>query len=591
MTIPEETIQKIREEADLVQIIGEFVKLEKRGNNYMGLCPFHPDHKPSLTVSPTKKIYTCFSCGATGNVFTFIQNYRNVPFLEAVRYVGEKCGIEVNLDGFTNYSQIYDKYYKILQTSANFYEFFLKNSSEGKEARKYLYKRNINDEIIKRFRIGLAPKDADLLFKTLLKEKFTPLDMIEAGVVRAGQDSGSYYDLFRNRIVFPLEDIDGKIVGFSGRIYKKNTDEPKYLNSSENKIFKKGKLLYNFFRNINEIRLKDEVYVFEGFMDVIAAYRAGINNAVATMGTALTAEQIQAIAKITKNAVICYDGDKPGIEATKRAIRLFSESGFNVKAVLLPEDLDPDDYVNRYGADKFSGLLKSAKSGIEYLYVSAKLNYDPKDINRTEAFKNDVFQSLREFNSSVLTEKFLKRLSDDLQVSFESLKADFDRLPVTEFIKPKPEEKQQTVKKRSDSREKKYLKTERELLKRAYQNKDICIQIFKELDACYVDFKNYTLLTKLYDYYQKNDFIKRDDLDELLKEEERTLLEEILQTNEVVFGNLDLKNLLAVMKEYEDYKKFKIIQEAVKENPNGENLSKFAKIRNETVIHTVIHKE
>ena len=241
MLIPEATIQKIREEADLVQIIGEFVKLEKKGNNYLGLCPFHQDNNPSLTVSPTKKIYTCFSCGAKGNVFTFLQNFNNISFVEAVKYVGEKSGIAVNIATYYSKTQYYEKYYKILETATKFYEFFLKNSAEGKKALDYLHKRNLNDEIIKRFRIGLAPKENDLLYKSLLQEKHQPLDMIEAGVVRSYRDS--YFDIFKNRIVFPLEDIDGHIVGFSGRLYTKIANEPKYVNTSENKILKRQTLI------------------------------------------------------------------------------------------------------------------------------------------------------------------------------------------------------------------------------------------------------------------------------------------------------------------------------------------------------------
>lgn len=579
MLIPEATIQKIREEADLVQIIGEFVKLEKKGNNYLGLCPFHQDNNPSLTVSPTKKIYTCFSCGATGNVFTFLQNYNNISFPEAVKYVGEKTGIDVNINTYYSNTQYYEKYYKILETATKFYEFFLKNSAEGKKALDYLHKRNLNDEIIKRFRIGLAPEANDLLYKSLLQEKYQPLDMIEAGVVRSYRDS--YFDIFKNRIVFPLEDIDGHIVGFSGRIYTKKSDEPKYVNTSENKIFKKGKLLYNFFRNINEIRLQDEIYVFEGFMDVIAAYRAGINNAVATMGTALTDDQIQAISKATKNIIVCYDGDTAGIEATKRAIRLLTASGLNVRAVLMPEALDPDDYINRYGADKLRKLLESAESGIEYLYKVAKLKLNFEDLVSVEAFKTEIFQYLKAFNSFVLTEKFLQKLSEDLQVSVESLKADFGRVEYRPL--PKTQAPKRTIKwKPSDT---KFLKSEKELVRRAYQDKDLCFQVYKELDSHYVEFENYTLLSKIHDYYQKNAIINHDDFLKILKEEEKNLFEDIINAKEAIYQYMPIEVLIKTVKQYEIIKKYELEKETIKENLNGENLLKFAEMRKETLFH------
>jgi len=578
LLIPEGTIQKIREEADLVQIIGEFVKLEKKGNNFVGLCPFHPDHNPSLSVSPAKKIYTCFSCGATGNVFTFVQNYKNISFPEAVRYVGEKIGIKVDLGDYAAQTQINEKYYKILQTATSFYEFYLKNSAEGKEAREYLYKRNINDEIIKRFRIGLAPKEPDLLFRTLQKDH-QPLDMIEAGVVRSGENS--YYDIFRNRIMFPLEDINGRIAGFSGRIYTKS-DEAKYVNSSENKVFKKGRLLYNFARNLNEIRLRDEVFVFEGFMDVIAAHRAGINHAVATMGTALTDEQIEAISRVTKNVVVCYDGDNAGIEATKRAIRLFTASGFTVRAVLLPRDLDPDDFLNRYGPERFSELLKNAKSGIEYLYEVAKRDLNPQDLSSVEAFKNEVFQSLNFFRSAVLAEKFLARLSQDLQVSVESLKEDFGRRKA----EPRPEtppRKTPAARPRGVVRMETYRKTEKELLRRAYRKKEECFSIFNNPDYHYVDFKNFVFLSKISDYYLKNDKMG-EDFQAGLKEDEKSLFEEVT-SEDLIYKNIPMQDLFKVIKEYVLQEQLRIIKETLRNVFDVEKMAEYAKIKNETVTH------
>ncbi len=574
MAIPEATINKIKEEADIVQVIGEFVKLEKKGNNYKGLCPFHQDNNPSLTVSPTKKIYTCFSCGAKGNIFTFLQNYHNISFVEAVKFAGEKCGIDVNIDSYHNLNQNYEKFYNLLQTATNFYEFFLKNSAEGKEAREYLHKRKLNDEIIKRFRIGLAPKDNDLLYKSLLNEKYQPLDMIEAGVVRSYKDS--YFDIFRNRIVFPLEDINGHIVGFSGRIYSKKSDEPKYLNSSENKIFKKGNLLFNFFRNINDIRLKDKVYVFEGFMDVIAASRAGINNAVATMGTALTNEQIRALSKVTKNVVICYDGDAPGIEAAKKAIYLFTETGLNPQAVLMPEGLDPDDFINKFGKEKLLALLNEAESGIEFLYEVAKKKLNNEDLNSLQYFKTDVFQSLRFYRSNVLTEKFLERMAGDLEVSIESLQADYRRTsgrPVLIRKKLPEKRKEKPVKL-------KYMGSEKQLIKISYQNKDNCFKIYQAIGIDFVDSRNYVILNKIYDFYQKNDIMNFDDFSQVLDEEEEQLIKEILETKDI-FDKQSIDVLVKQVKDHTKEKLYEKIKNDYKKNPNEENWRRLVSVKKE----------
>ncbi|MDD4001027.1 MAG: DNA primase [Bacilli bacterium] len=577
MTIPEATVNKIRDEADIVQVIGEHVKLEKKGNNYLGLCPFHQDNNPSLTVSPSKKIYTCFSCGAKGNVFTFLQNFKNISFVEAVKSVGEKTGIEVNIEANPNFSQNYDKYYKILQTVTSFYEFYLKNSADGKEAQEYLHKRKLNDEIIKRFRIGLAPKDNDLLYQSLVKEKYQPLDMIEAGVIRSYRDT--YFDVFRNRLVFPLEDIDGNIVGFSGRIYgSKKTDEPKYLNSGENKIFKKSKLLYNFRRNLNEIRLADEVYVFEGFMDVIAAYRADINNTVATMGTALTNEQILAISKVTKNVILCYDGDEAGIEASKKAIRLFNDAGINIRSILMPDGLDPDDYINKYGKEELQKKLKDPISSIEYLYENTRKKLNVKDINSIENFKEEMFQHLNYYRSNVLSEKFLVRMSEDLQVSLESLQADYSnsayKIPVIKKPITFP------LKKARKHRKTKYINSEKQLIKISYHDKDQCFRIIEAVGIDFVDTKNYSILNIIGEYYQNNDEMNSEDFCTKLTSEEEYILKEILETKNN-FDEQPLEVLVKIVKSHTKENLYEKLKAEYKENPSKENWAKLANLKKE----------
>lgn len=559
MIIPEATIQKIKDEADIVKIIGEYVKLEKQGNNYKGLCPFHDDSNPSLTVSPTKKIYKCFSCNASGNVLTFIQNHNHVSFVEAVRIVGEKCGIVVETQGDDEYRQSFDKYYKILQNATNFYEFFLRNTTEGQEAREYLHKRNLSDKIIKRFRIGLAPKENDLLYQSLLKEKFQPLDMIEAGIVRSASDQ--YFDVFRNRIVFPLEDLEGHIVGFSGRVYQDKATEPKYLNSSENKIFRKGNILYNYFTVQNEIRQKNQVFLFEGFMDVIAAYRAGINNAVASMGTALTVQQIKALTKLTNNITICYDGDNPGIEAAKKAIFLLTKEGVSVKAVLLPEGLDPDEYLKKSSPDKLADFLTNqALNSIDFLYLAEKRKLNPEDLFSIESFKNEIFKILRAFQSQVLTEKFLDKLSKDLNVSRESLVADYKKIPLKI---DKPYKPQEPERKRLIS---KYLKSEQQLIKYSYENKEYCQRIKNELDIDYVDKDNREILQKMYKYYKTHDQIDKVDFETQLTSTEIQVLDEIL--NSSAYNDfIQIEILVKNVRKYTKEKQKELLKSKPKDDP------------------------
>ena len=576
MLIPEATIQKIKDEAEITQIIGEFVKLEKSGANYIGLCPFHDDKNPSLSVSPSKKIFKCFSCGASGNVFSFVQNHRQIPFIEAVKYVGEKCGIPVETGGTYEYSQKYEKYYKILQTATNFYEFYLKNTSEGQEAQEYLHKRNLNDKIIKRFRIGLAP-NGDLLYQSLLKDQFQPLDMIEAGVVRSS--SNQYYDVFRNRIIFPLDNLEGHIVGFSGRIFQNaKTGEPKYLNSSENVVFQKGSILYNYYDSQNEIRQKDHVYLFEGFMDVIAAYQASINNAIASMGTALTAQQIRAISKLTKNITICFDGDNPGIEASKKAILQCQSAGLNTKAVFIPEGLDPDDYLKKFGKKALKDLLENQSlSGLDFLYLAEKKNYNPNDVLSLESFKKAVFRILKIYKSQVLTEKFLERLANDLNVSLESIQADYSNSVSITFqtpvvIIPEAFKPTRRIKKR------KYEDAERALIRYSYQKKEYCSKIRSELGLEHVNIANFQLMMKIEDYYKKNENMNESEFYQGLNPEEIKLLNEVLTPK----LNHEISEIDKFIKVVQNFKIEKRIQQLTeKPNKDQKDLEEIQKLKKE----------
>ncbi|MDD4077236.1 MAG: DNA primase [Bacilli bacterium] len=581
MLIPTETIQKIRDEADIVEVIGEQVKLNKKGANYVGLCPFHNDTNPSLTVSPSKRIFTCFSCGATGNVITFVQNFEKVSFVEAVSRLAQKVGIPLEIGTAGSKSQILKKYYDLLEKATNFYQFYLYNTTEGQEALKYLYKRGLNDKIIKRFRIGLAPRDRDLLYRALLQEKFQPLDMIEAGLVRSGKN---YYDVFRNRIVFPLEDTTGNIVGFSGRIYYVADTEAKYLNSSENAVFKKGQILYNFEQARNEIRGADSVFIFEGFMDVIAAHRAGIDNALAIMGTALTEHQIQAIKRLTENVTLCFDGDSAGCEATKKGIYLMNNAGINCKAILMPEKYDPDDYINEFGGDKLAEyLVNKPLNGIDYLYMVEKRQLNQEDITSIEEFKNNVFRHLNFFNSNVINEIYLKKMAEDLNVQVKSLQSDFskssyrpsitDYQPLKSYVLPR-------------FKKDKYENSEKALIKTLIYHRDKYYEA-KDRLAAYTtgNRQNRNILYKLFDYYKNNNEMNLEDFMALLDAEETIILTEIL--NSPFIGQyVEITELIDTIKKYKYYEQ--VIQLRDKEKTE-ENLVKLRE--NKLSITTIKFKE
>ena len=512
MLIPEATIKEILDKADIVAIIGEHIHLEKNGSDYIGVCPFHDDSNPSLHVSPTKKIYKCFSCGAGGNVITFVQNFKHISFVEAVKYVGSKCHIEVK--GGNNYVNKNEKLYQAMENACSYYEFYLKNSIEGKEGLKYLQKRNLSDDVIKRFRIGLASSDNDLLFNALTKKEnpFLPIDLIKCGLIRSvGGDK--YIDSFRERIIFPITNLDGQVVGFSGRIYNKQKDQdnPKYINTSENEIFKKGKILYNYSYAANDIKNKNRIYIFEGFMDVIAAYRAGVVNTVATMGTALTLDHINAIKKLTKNIVLCFDGDNAGILATKRSINIFVKEGMDVKVMLLPEGLDPDEYLEKYGEKALNEFLETKPiSSFDYLYELEKRSLNIDDVDSVNKFKTNIFSYIKLLNSLTLEEKVFTIIANDLNVSQKNIEEDYknykpsvskDLNHENNYVEIKPVKKKVTIKKT------KYINSEQSLIYFSIKKKAFCDHVARMLPFdrnIYVDKLNRDIFWAIHDYYRLN---------------------------------------------------------------------------------------
>ena len=298
-------INNIRSSVDIVDVISDYIPLVNKGRNYFGVCPFHDDNHPSMSVSKEKQIYKCFSCGATGNVFNFIMDYENISFREALSKVASMAGISIDIGDIKEKSNPYQKMYEAYDIAFKFYQNNI-NTSEGKEAKEYLKKRLIDENIIKEFGIGLSLSKRDLLSKMLLKKGFDQNTLNESGLLSF--NDGGYYDMYSKRIMFPLCDTSGKVVGFSGRIYH-GEDISKYINTKETPIFKKGELLYNYHRAKDEARKTKTIIVMEGFMDVIRAYVSGVKNVVATMGTAVTKEQALLIKRLAPNIILCFDGD------------------------------------------------------------------------------------------------------------------------------------------------------------------------------------------------------------------------------------------------------------------------------------------
>lgn len=422
----QEEINRVIEATDIVALVSEYVKLEKAGKNYRGLCPFHNEKTPSFSVSPEKKIAKCMGCGKGGNPITFLKEIKNISFNEALAELAEKASIKIDVRVSPKKNNDFLKYYQITQLAQNFYSRNLLATKSGELAVDYLHKRGIDDETIKLFDIGLSPNKPDVLYQYLREAKCLELDMMDLGLVN--KSTNGYYDLFTKRIMFPIKDELGNIVGFSGRIYQtEDKNQPKYVNSPETIIFKKGHVLYNLNNAISDIRKKDRVILHEGFMDVMASVRVGNGEAVCSMGTALTADQARMLKKYCNKVIICYDGDKAGIKASIKAIDILGKAGLQVHLVLLPDGMDPDEYIRKFGQESYLDYFESHQiDPLEYQYINALKDKNLRDFSQMEEVKLLVFDAISKTNSQTVIEVYLKRLSEDMSVSYASLVIDYN---------------------------------------------------------------------------------------------------------------------------------------------------------------------
>ena len=414
-------IDEIIEKADIVEVVSDYIKLEKAGSNYKGLCPFHSDHTPSFFVSPSKKIASCMTCHTGGNVITILEKLAKISTKEAIRRLAERYQIKYDIQAD---KKVYNKkgLFQITSYAANFYNYFLTNSLPGKEALKYLYDRDVNDEIIKFFKIGLAPSGKTTLYQSLKDQGYSDIDMTKAGVVVGGEN---IHDTFTNRIMFPITDEENNTIGFSGRIYYESNDS-KYFNSLDNELFKKGSVIYNLFNALDSIRKNKRIIIMEGFMDVIAAYKAGLKECVCLMGTAMTKEHIEKIKSLNCDVILCLDGDNAGLNAMYKALDLLQNNGINAYSVILSDNLDPDEYIKKYGKEQFrdifeKGLVDSYSFRYEYLKKGQNLD----NVIGAQAFEYNIFDMIRRAKSQIIVDKFLSRLSTDLNVDSKTILNDF----------------------------------------------------------------------------------------------------------------------------------------------------------------------
>ena len=438
-------INNIRARANIVDIVASYIPLTQRGRNYICVCPFHDDHSPSMSVSAEKQIYKCFACGATGNVFTFVAEYENVSFIEAVGIVAQKSGIDIDVGEFKQEAVTkYKEEYQIMELANKFYQNNLKTKA-GEDALKYLTDRGISEDVIKNAGIGLSLDDNDSLLNLLTKKNYDIKLLQELGLVN--QVNGKTYDVFSRRITFPLWDKDGNIVGFSARIYRGEKDASKYMNSKETKIFKKGETLYNYHNAKDEAKRKKEVIVVEGFMDAIRLMVSGINNVVALQGTAMTTEQISLLKKLRAKVILCLDNDNAGLLATANNGEELVKNGIETLVIRLSGEKDPDEYIIANGKDAFIDNLEHPLTFFEFKMNYLKQNKDLSKVEDLTDYINDVLKDLSISDDPILREVTLSKLSQEYNLSLDVLKS---RLEKKEVVQKKEEPVNEVIKQKRD---------------------------------------------------------------------------------------------------------------------------------------------
>ncbi len=422
--IPDEVISAVLKHHDIVEVVGKYVHLSKQGRNWIGLCPFHSEKTPSFNVSAEKQIYRCFGCGAGGSVIKFVMEVEGYSFPEAVRELAEEASIVHDWSDApqeeTEEQRERDAIINGHELAAKIYHYVLKNTSEGNQAMQYLRDRGFTDKWMDDFQIGYAPQGWDTLVRYLTKNEFQLPLMEKGGLISARSEGGGYLDRFRNRVMFPIHDARGRVIAFSGRSL--GDAQPKYMNTSETPLFNKSRTLFNLHRARPAIRKSGSIVLFEGHVDAVRAFETGTENGVATMGTALTDYHAKLIRRLAEQVVLCYDGDQAGQAAASKSLTLLEKEGCEVRVALLPDRMDPDDYIGQHGGEAFrQQILGSAVSAVKYKLLYLRKSYALHTDDGKLKYIQAALRIIAALNAPTEREYYLKELSTEYQFSIESL--------------------------------------------------------------------------------------------------------------------------------------------------------------------------
>lgn len=497
-----EIVDQIRQTASIVEIASQYTTLRKRGNKHVGLCPFHSEKTPSFTVDDEKQLFHCFGCGAGGDIFTLVMERENLSFPEALKYLAEKYNIPLpkKREFSPQLQKLEEKLFKINENTLAFFKKNLFTTKEGEKALEYLKKRDISEEIIQKLKIGYALNSWDSLLSFFKEKKITPKLLEKAGLVLYNQKKDSYYDRFRGRIIFPIFGLTGKVVAFGGRSIL-NAD-PKYLNSPDTPLYSKGKILYGLNFSKESIRDTGEVIIVEGYTDFVSLYQAGITNIAASLGTSLTSDQVSQTLRFAPKIIINYDGDSAGKLATSRGISLYFEKASEPEILILPENLDPDSYLRKYGTDKYITHLK--KGGIPLIKFLIKL-FAPESGIKTVEEKINIATKIIEIilinPNTIRGSEYLKQVSEYLALDEQVVR---DSIRVKQSRKESAEKSEEKVT---------FLLAEKRLLQILLEDKRIASYVFPEMkEEHFQGLKTEPIFAALTEYSKKG---KEPDFNEL----------------------------------------------------------------------------
>lgn len=523
--IPDEIIRKVRNENDVVDIVSEYVTLKKRGRNYVGLCPFHSENTPSFNVNKEMQIFRCFGCGKSGNVITFIREMESFNFVEAVYLLADKVNMELPKQSThqTKLSEEAETFLSAYDWMTKYYYHLLKYANDGNDAKTYLLERGITEETIDTFQLGYATTNSDFTIEFLLKKGFHRQSLVKAGLLST-RDNQHFQDIFRGRVIFPIKNHLGVPVAFGGRAFKE--EEPKYLNSPEHELFHKGNILYNFDVAKRAIRKTSEAIIFEGYMDVIAAYQAGITNAVATLGTALSTNQAKLLKRYVDTVIICYDADDAGQEASFESAKLLKQVGCEVKVSYMPNKMDPDDYIKSYGGEAFKeNVINHSDSLFKFYMRYERKHYDLSIESDRIAYVEEMIAQLAKIDSAIEREFHVNEIADEFNLSTEIIHYDIDehkkritrqyndeRSPKSKVYRPM---ERQTNNKRLPA----YNNAERFLLAHMFEYPHIIDKVQQTLGMQFNIEEHKVILTHVYALYEEDNEIKVSHLIDTLEDD------------------------------------------------------------------------